>query len=190
MQADERDTLLRATATGNQSAFARLYDLVAADVYALVRRVLRDPAQSEEVTQEVMVQVWRTAPRFAVERGSARSWILTIAHRRAIDRVRSEQALRDRTDRAGRLDAAADLATASDPADQVIAGVIDHIDRTRVADALELLTPVQRQAVDLAYFGGYTQTEIADILDVPLGTVKTRVRDGLIRLRDQLGASV
>jgi RNA polymerase sigma-70 factor (ECF subfamily) len=103
--------------------------------------------------------------------------------------VRSEQALRDRTDRAGRLDAPTD-ATPDDPAELAMAGAVAHIDRGRVSDALERLTPLQRQAIDLAYFGACTQTEIAEILGVPLGTVKTRVRDGLIRLRDELGATV
>ncbi len=188
MIVDERDELLHATGRGDQAAFERLYDLVAGEVHSLVRRVLRDPAQSEEVTQEVMVQVWRTAPRYAAERGSARSWILTIAHRRAVDRVRREQTWRDRTERAAALDTA--LADTSDhTADAAVGAVIGSLEQRRVADALDSLTAMQRQAIELAYLGGHTQSEIAEILGLPLGTVKTRVRDGLIRLRDQMGAS-
>ena len=149
------------------------------NVYGLIRRILRDAAQSDEVLQEVMLEIWRLAPRFDPTLGSASAWIMTIAHRRAVDRVRSEVAERGRVERA---DSRADVAGA--PVDE---DVIDELDRQRVRVALDRLTDLQRSSIELAYFGGLTQTEIAEHLDVPLGTVKTRIRDGLIRLRDELG---
>ena len=169
---------MRATAAGDQTAFAQLYDLVSAEVFGLVRRILRDPSQSEEVAQEVLVEVWKTAARFDPERASARTWIMTIAHRRAIDRVRNEQSHRDRTERQARFDVIERDKVEAQP---------DPSERQAVREAIATLTPLQRQSIDLAYYGGCTHSEIAEHLDVPLGTVKTRIRDGLIRLRDQLG---
>lgn len=184
---DTPEALLTEAGRGSHGAFAKLYDLVVAEVYGLVRRVLRDPAQSEEVTQEVMVEVWRTAPRYSEGVASARSWILTIAHRRAVDRVRREQTWRDRTAQVSALDPGE--SSHEDPtSDAAVHRLVAVADQRRVAQALASLTGVQRQTIELAYFGGHTQTEIAELLGLPLGTVKTRVRDGLIRLRDQLGA--
>src|SRR5690349_15778763 len=94
------DALMAQVARGDEAAFARVYDAVAGAVFGLVRQVLRNPAQSEEVTQEVLVEVWRSATRFDADRGSALAWILMLAHRRAVDRVRSEQASQDREDKA------------------------------------------------------------------------------------------
>ena len=148
-------------------------------MYGLIRRILRNVAQSDEVLQEVMLEVWRLAPRFDATLGSASVWIMTIAHRRAVDRVRSEVAERGRVERAS---SRADVSDA--PVDD---DVIDELDRQRVRVALDRLTDLQRSSIELAYFGGLTHTEIAAHLDVPLGTVKTRIRDGLIRLRDELG---
>lgn len=173
------DELLERAARGDEPAFAAFYDLMIDRVFGLVRSVVRDPARSEEVTQEVMLELWRTAPRFSAERGSAATWALTVAHRRAVDRVRSEQSSRDRDLRVAVRDAEPPVAD--------VAGVVeDRLDRERVGRALAELTETQRQAVELAFFGGYTHREVAAMLDLPLGTVKTRVRDGLIRLRDRL----
>ncbi|MGQ5263480.1 ECF RNA polymerase sigma factor SigK [Micromonospora sp. ZYX-F-536] len=176
----DADELLSRVARGDEAAFAALYDAVAGKVLGLARRVVRDPAQAEEVTQEVMVEVWRTAGRFDVGRGSASAWILTMAHRRAVDRVRSEQA---HTNRAWQV-----AATASHvPYDEVVEDVTARLEREQVRRCLGRLTPVQREAVTLAYYGGHTYREVAERLETPLPTVKTRMRDGLIRMRDCLG---
>lgn len=172
------EELLARVARGDRQAFSALYDEVAPAVYGVASRVLRDRSQSEEVAQEVMVEIWRTAGRFSVDRGSARTWCSTIAHRRSVDRVRSEEAARRRDDRAGRLDL--------DGALGVEGEVIDLLERERVGQALDRLTELQRQAVELAFYEGRTHHEVAALLDVPLGTVKTRIRDGLIRLRDTM----
>lgn len=176
------DALLVTAARGDQAAFASLYDRIAPVVHGVVRRVVRDPAQSEEVTQEVMVEVWRTAVRFDPDRGAARTWILTMAHRRAIDRVRAEQASRNRTQRVASRQHARDF-------DDVSERVEVDLEHEQVRGALGALTDLQRQAVELAYYQGYTYREVAELLDTPLGTVKTRMRDGLIRLRDALGVA-
>jgi RNA polymerase sigma-70 factor, ECF subfamily len=175
--------LLRAVARGDEGAFGKLYDLVAPRVYGLIRRVLRDPAQAEEVAQEVLVEVWRTAARFDSERGSATSWVFTIAHRRAVDRVRSEQASADRTMRAG-------AAAVDTPYDAVADEVAGRLERQQVRHCLDDLTELQRQAVTLAYYQGHTYPQVAELLGAPLPTIKTRMRDGLIRLRDCLSAGV
>ena len=176
------DELLTRVARGDGPAFELLYDRIANSVYGVIRRVLRDPAQSEEVTQEVLVEVWRFATRFDPERGSATTWIHTMAHRRAIDRVRSAQASHDRDEKVARRD----QVTAYD---EVAERVEARLEQQHVRRCLEHLTDLQRESVTLAYFGGYTYREVAEILDVPLGTVKTRMRDGLIRLRDCLGVT-
>jgi RNA polymerase sigma-70 factor, ECF subfamily len=174
------DGLLAAVARGDQSAFAELYDRYIGHVYGVVRRVVRDPAQSEEVAQEILVEVWRTVTRFDPSRGSARTWILTIAHRRAIDRVRSEQAARDRLQKVAQRDHQRDF-------DEVSERVEVRLEQEQVRSALGTLTDLQREAVELAYYQGYTYREVSELLDTPLGTIKTRMRDGLIRLRDALG---
>ncbi|WP_017539025.1 MULTISPECIES: sigma-70 family RNA polymerase sigma factor [Nocardiopsis] len=172
--------LLHRVARGDERAFEQVYDRMSPSVYGLVRRILRDPAQSEEVAQEVMVEVWRSACRYDEHRGSPQAWMMTLAHRRAVDRVRSDQAGRDREARA---------ATVGDgpPFDEVEEEATGRLERERVRRCLETLTELQRQAVRLAYYGGYTYREVAKLLSSPLGTVKTRMRDGLIRLRDCLG---
>ncbi|GGL44275.1 ECF RNA polymerase sigma factor SigK [Phycicoccus endophyticus] len=178
--APDLSDLLRRSARGEEEAFGQLYDATARRVYGLVLRVVRDPAMSEEVTQEVYLDVWRTSSRFDPDRGSALSWLLTIAHRAAVDRVRSSEASRRRED----AHAAATRGVAFDETAEAAHGALEA---QRVRRALGTLTEVQRSAVELAFLGGYTHTEVARLLDLPLGTAKTRIRDGLIRLRDTLG---
>lgn len=176
------DDLLRQVALGDEDAFETLYHRVAGQVVGVVRRVVRDPAQTEEVAQEVLVEVWRSATRFDASRGSASTWVLTMAHRRAVDRVRSAQASSDREDRVGRRDQ-------QRPFDEVAEQVTDRLEHEAVRRCLGGLTELQREAVQLAYYGGNTYREVAELLGSPLGTVKTRLRDGLIRLRDCLGVT-
>ena len=172
--------LLNRVGRGDEEAFGALYDRVAATVFGLVQRVLRDPAQAEEVTQEVMLDVWRTAARFEPDRGSPQAWVATIAHRRAVDRVRSAQAAARRDDQAGQPGGGYD---------DVAEAVEARLDRERVRRCLGSLTELQREAIVLAYYGGYTYREVAGLLGIALGTTKTRMRDGLIRLRDCLGVT-
>lgn len=172
--------LLALTAGGDVAAFSTLYDRVTPWVFGLVRRILRNPAQSEEVTQEVMIDVWRTATRYDSTRGSVRSWILTIAHRRAVDRVRSEQAAADRADLIGARSAEIDF-------DQVADTVTTRLEAEQVRRCLDGLTELQRESIELAYYNGYTYPEVAHRLGAKLPTIKARMRDGLIRLRDCLG---
>lgn len=175
--------LLMRSGRGDQAAFAELYDQLCGLVHGVVIRVVRDPSQSDEVTQEVFVELWRLAARYDVHRGSVRSWAATVAHRRAIDRVRSEQSARDRVARE-----VTNVSIAHDEvSDEVLGEMGTSIDRARVRRALDRLTPLQREAIELAYFGGHTYREVAMLLDVAEGTVKTRIRDGMIRLRDELG---
>ncbi|MEV5410481.1 sigma-70 family RNA polymerase sigma factor [Thermopolyspora sp. NPDC052614] len=174
------EDLMRQVSFGDEAAFERLYEQLSAPVFGLVRRVVRDRAQAEEVTQEVMVEVWRTASRFDPARGSALSYVLTMAHRRAVDRVRSAQASTGREERVARM--SEDIAY-----DQVSEAVTTRIEGERVRRCLGGLTELQRQAVTLAYYGGYSYPEVAGLLKVPLGTIKTRMRDGLVRLRDCMG---
>lgn len=172
--------LLVRVADGDQAAFAQVYDALSSGVFGTCLAVLRDRDHAAEVSQEVMVEIWRTASRFEPVRGSARTWALTLAHRRAVDRVRSVQAQRTRDQRA--LDEAVER-----PFDVVAEEVEDSLDRERVRHCLEGLTPTQHRAVVLAYYGGRTYREVAEDLAAPLATVKSRIRDGLLRLRDCLG---
>jgi RNA polymerase sigma-70 factor (ECF subfamily) len=174
------EELLQRVAAGDEAAFESLYDQIAGPVLGLVTRVLRNHAQAEEVAQEVLVEVWRKATRFVPERGGALSWVLMIAHRRAVDRVRSHQAVLDREDRAGRMDV-------QRPFDEVTESTMAGLDQERVRQCLSALTELQRESILLAYYNGYTYPEVAEVLKIAPGTVKTRIRDGLIRLRDCLG---
>jgi RNA polymerase sigma-70 factor (ECF subfamily) len=174
------EELLGRAARGDQLAFSALYDATASHVFGTVLRVVRDPAQSEEVTQEVYVDVWRQAARFDAELGSARTWILTMAHRRAVDRVRRVEAATEREQKAASR-------TVTREYDEVVETVERSLEAERVRRCLDTLTDIQRESVTLAYYNGYTYPEVAQLLGSPLGTIKTRMRDGLVRLRDCLG---
>ena len=173
------EALLGQVAKGDQDAFETICRQIAAPVFGTVRAVVRDRSQSEEVAQEVLIEVWRAASRFDVRRGSGMAWVMMIAHRRAVDRVRSEQKSAERELRA---------ASAMIPYDEVADTVLASLDAERVRRCLGSLTGLQREAVTLAYYGGYTYRQVAALLGVAAGTVSTRMRDGLIRLRDCLGA--
>jgi RNA polymerase sigma-70 factor, ECF subfamily len=174
----ELPALLLQVARGDGEAFEAVCRRIAAPVFGTVRAVVRDPRQSEEVAQEVLVEVWQQASRFDRGRGSAMAWVTTIAHRRAVDRVRSENRSAERELRA------AVFAVAYD---QVAEEAEANLDRERVRRCLRSLTRLQREAVTLAYYGGYTHRQVAGLLGLAPGTVSTRMRDGLIRLRDSLG---
>jgi RNA polymerase sigma-70 factor, ECF subfamily len=176
------DDLLVKVAREDHQAFEAVYRQVSAPVYGLVRSVLRNHAKAEEVTQEVMVEIWRTAPRFDRRRSPAHTWVMMLAHRRAVDRVRSEQAASDRESRAASHDAVT-------PYDEVAEQVETRLDRERVRHCLDSLTELQRESITLAYYRGHSYREVSELLGLPAGTVKTRLRDGLIRLRDCLGVS-
>jgi len=179
---DRATDLLLRTAEGDRTAFADLYDMLSARVFGLILRVLVDRSQSEEVLQEVFLEVWQSAGRFAPNKGQGRSWVLTIAHRRAVDRVRASQSSSDRDVRVGLRD----LEVAHDS----VAELVElRVEGQRVAGALAALPAPQREAIVLAYYGGYSQSEIAALVGTPLGTVKTRMRDGLSRLRTRLGVT-
>jgi RNA polymerase sigma-70 factor (ECF subfamily) len=167
--------LLARVARGDHAAFEAIYDQLAGPVYGVARKVLRDPAQSEEVAQEVMLDVWRSASRFDAGRGSAVAWVMTIAHRRAVDRVRAENASVAREQK---------LAPGPVSGEDVAQLVEMALDRQRVRRCMGSLTTLQAEAIKLAYYGGYTYPQVAGLLGVALGTVKTRIRDGLIRMRD------
>ncbi|WP_428846375.1 ECF RNA polymerase sigma factor SigK [Kitasatospora hibisci] len=174
-------TVMEHVARGDHEAFARLYDAVAGPVFGLVRRVLRDEAQSEEVMQDVMLEVWRGAARYDPDRGEVMSWVMTIAHRRAVDRVRHCRAAADRDQKAA-------AGTRETPFDEVAERAEAHLDQQQVRHCLRRLTDLQRESVLLSFYQGLTYREVAERLRAPLGTVKTRMRDALIRLRDCLGA--
>jgi RNA polymerase sigma-70 factor, ECF subfamily len=171
------DALLGRVARGDSAAFDRLYDEVAAPVYGLARRVVRDPARAEDVTQEVFLEVWRKAPSFDEGRGSAKTWIMTIAHRRAVDAVRRNESQK-RYDVQGTVEEVSH----DEPADRLL----EAEEHSAVRGCLDTLTELQLESVRLAYFNGYTYAEVATLLGKPLPTIKTRMRDGLIRLRDCL----
>ncbi len=172
--------LMARVARGDQTAFAQIYDSTSRSVFGIVLRVLRDRAQAEEVTQEVYVEAWRHASRFDAGRGSASSWLNTIAHRKAVDRVRSAERSAARDQRHYEFETTLPEPDVSDV-------VVARDDGRRVRDALQLLPEAQRTALELAYFDGRSQREVAEYLKVPLGTVKTRIRDAMKKLRNHLG---
>src|SRR5438270_12778556 len=180
---NELDALLRQVARGDSAAFATVYDLTKARVYGLVTRVVRDPGYSEETTQEVYLEVWRTASRYDPAKGSAMAWLLTVAHRRAVDRVRAEQAGSRRESRYGAATSETGSTTAHDPvADSAIAGD----ERRRVTQCLDALSDAQRQCIELAYYQGLTYSEVSQRLAANLSTIKSRIRDALRGLRNCL----
>jgi RNA polymerase sigma-70 factor, ECF subfamily len=172
--------LLAEVAKGDERAFERLYDVIAGSLFGLIQQIVRDSAQSEEVTQEVLVEVWRTATHYRPERGSVMTWVLTLAHRRAVDRVRSAQAAKQREARVGSREQGR-------PFDEVAESVTSRWEQQQVRRCIQTLTDLQRESVMLTYYRGYTYREAAGLLGAPPSTVKTRLRDGLIRLRDCLG---
>ena len=166
---------------GDERAFAEFYDEMSPVVFGTTLRVLRNQAMAEEVTQEVFLELWRQAPRYDRSKGSPKAWAATIAHRRAVDRVRSEESARARDE--------ADANQTRVAHDVVVDEVTTNFDRATVVDALARLSDAQREAVSLAFYGGHTYREVAAMLNVPEGTIKTRIRDGLIRLRDLMGVT-
>lgn len=175
------DDLLVRTSRGDEQAFAALYDALGASVFGLAKRLVRNPARAEEISQEVFLQVWRTASRFDPDRGRAKTWILVLAHRRAVDAIRHDQAASNRED-------TYDWVGGPDH-DVVTEEVMVRLEHEQVRKCMEGLTELQRESVNLAFYGGYTYPEVAELLDANLATVKTRMRDGLIRLRDCLGVA-
>ncbi|MEE6272060.1 ECF RNA polymerase sigma factor SigK [Georgenia wangjunii] len=173
-------TLLARVADGDEVAFAALYDEAAPTVYGTALRVLRDRDHAAEVTQEVMTEVWRTAARFDAARGSALAWISTMGHRRAVDRVRAVQSQRDR-------DGLAAQRSYERPYDDVQETVERTVEQSRVQECLGGLSDLQRDAVLRAFYGGRSYREVAADTGAALPTIKSRIRDGLIRLRDCLG---
>ena len=172
---------LERMASGDADALADLYDRHAARVYSLALRIVRDAGDAEDVVQEVFAQAWRQASRYTASRGAVTAWLLTLARSRAIDRLRARRA---RPEAQGADTAATELADLAPPVDWQYLSA-EQIRLVRAA--LEQLPFLQRVAIELAYFDGLTHVEIAARLEEPLGTVKTRIRDGLIRLRDTLG---
>ena len=176
------DALLHRVARRDADAFAALYDHTRTRVYGLVTRVLRDSGYSEETTQEVYLEVWRTADAYDSAKGSALSWLMTMAHRRAIDRVRAEQSATQRESRYG--------ASILDPPRDVVAeSAIAADERRRVVECLDGLTDIQRQCIEMAYYGGLTYTEVSQRLSANLSTIKSRMRDALRGLRNCLGVT-
>ncbi|MFJ6016470.1 ECF RNA polymerase sigma factor SigK [Streptomyces sp. NPDC092952] len=176
------DDVMQKVAHGDKQAFSTLYDALAPMVFGIVVKVVRDRAQSEEVAQEVMIDLWRQAARYRPDAGSVTTWAATIAHRRAVDRVRSAQAATDRE----HAQAAREHTTAFD---EVAEQVETRLESEQVRRCLQGLTELQHQAVTLAYYRGLTYREVAEALRAPLPTIKTRMRDGLIRLRDCMGVT-
>ena len=174
------DALLGKVSRGDSGAFEELYDELGSAVYGVARRVVRDPNRAEDVAQEVFLEVWRKAPSFDEGRGSAKTWVLTIAHRRAVDAVR-----RNESQKKYDSQTIPDEVHHDEPGDRVI----EAEEHGAVRDCLQTLTELQMESVRLAYFNGYTYAEVATLLDKPLPTIKTRMRDGLIRLRDCLETS-
>nr|WP_042186694.1 ECF RNA polymerase sigma factor SigK [Kibdelosporangium sp. MJ126-NF4]CEL17465.1 RNA polymerase sigma-70 factor [Kibdelosporangium sp. MJ126-NF4]CTQ91308.1 RNA polymerase sigma-70 factor [Kibdelosporangium sp. MJ126-NF4] len=173
------EQLLSRVANGDEHAFEQVYRNLCAPIFGLIHRILRDPAQSEEVAQEVFLELWRTAARYSAQLGSVRSWAMMIAHRRAVDRVRTARATRERDNKAAHSETVRDF-------DEVTETVIGNLERHQVRRCLAMLTDVQRESLRLAYYQGYTHRKVSELLDCPLGTIKARLRDGLIRLRECL----
>jgi RNA polymerase sigma factor (sigma-70 family) len=176
------EALVALVARSDDAALAELYDRHGRVAYGLAFRILRDRSLAEDAVQEGFLAVWRTAARFVPERAKASTWILTLVHRRAVDLVRREERRR-----AEPLEAVAREEARERAADE---GAWVTLERERIREALAALPDQQREALELAYFGGYTQSEIAERLGEPLGTIKSRMFNGLSRLRDLLQEAV
>jgi len=172
------EALVALAARSEQSALAELYDRFGRPAYGLALRILRDESLAEDAVQEAFLALWRTAARFVPERGTASTWILTLVHRRAVDIVRREE--RRRAD-------ALEQAPEPESREAVDEEAWLRLQRERVQDALRKLPDQQREAIELAYYGGFTQSELAERLGQPLGTIKSRMFGGLARLRELLG---
>lgn len=165
----------------DSKALAQLYDRYASLVHGLVLRIVQSPHDAEEVTQDVFLNAWQRSAQFDAERGNLAAWLLVLARSRAIDRLRARRS-RERNTEAAAQAAAFVPASIPDPA----ASVLDAERRARIERALASLTEAQRQAVQIAFFEGLSHTEVAERLNTPLGTIKTRIRQGMLRLRDAL----
>jgi RNA polymerase sigma-70 factor, ECF subfamily len=174
------DEMLVEDGGGEKAAFSQVYQRLAPSVFGLAKRVVRDPALAEDVSQEVFASVWRLATRYDPGKGSAQTWVLTLTHRRAVDLVRSDEAASRRESHTAAYDT---------PFDTVHEQAATRIEREQVRRCLSALTDVQREVVMLAYYGGHTYAEVSALLQANLSTVKTRMRDGLVRLRDCLGGN-
>jgi RNA polymerase sigma-70 factor, ECF subfamily len=172
------EALLKQVAAGDQAAFAVLYDLIAGQVYGLSKRILRSSCQAEEVTQEVLLQVWQTAPRYGPSCGSGATWIMTLAHHRAAERMRSEQAVCEHDEVLGDTDLF-----------DVVVEEVEGLEHRQLRRALDQLPACQRQAIVLGYYAGCTYQTVAQLLDTPLATVTAGMRDGLFNLHDALAAT-
>ena len=176
------ESLLERVSNGDRNAFSALYERFSPRVFGLTNRILRDASQAEEVAQEIFLEIWQRASRFDRARGTATSWIMTLTHGRSVDRVRQSQASRTR-------DLKSAVGSFDRDVDSVADTVVEHSDASEVRECLETLTPLQRESITLAYFGGHTQREVGEMLGAALPTIKTRMRDGLIRLRDCMGVA-
>jgi RNA polymerase sigma-70 factor, ECF subfamily len=176
------DALLRRVAQQDVEAFAAFYDHTRARVFGLVVRVLRDPGYSEETTQDIYLQVWRNAAGYNPSAGTPLAWLMTLAHRRAVDRVRSEQSASQRESRYG-------AANFEVPADRVAEAVIQLDEQRRVTQCLDSLSDPQRECIQLAYYEGLTYVQVSERLSANLATIKSRMRDGIRGLRKCLGVS-
>jgi RNA polymerase sigma-70 factor (ECF subfamily) len=177
------EALLVASAGGDDPAFELLVRRVRPQVVRVAERVVRDPSIAEEVAQEVLTEVWRKADHFDPTKGNVSAWVSTLTRRRAVDRVRSEQASRNRDDRIARRSQEREIDVVADE-------VETRLEHWQVRNALATLSDRQREAIELAYFGGHTYRDVAQVLGIPEGTAKSRLRDGLLRLREALDTLV
>jgi len=177
------EDLLVAAAQGDEAAFSILVARIRPQALRVARGVVRDPAIAEEVAQEVLTEVWLKADRFDPQRGSVVGWVATLSRRRSVDRVRSEQAGRNRDDRVARRNQERDFDVVADEVEV-------RLEHWQVRRALADLSDRQREAIELAYFGGHTYRDVARVLGIPEGTAKSRLRDGLLRLRESLDGLV
>ena len=175
------EALVALVARGDEDALAELYDRIGRIAYGLALRVLRDERHAEDAVQEAFLQVWRSAATFRAERAKASTWILTLVHRRAVDLVRREERRQ--------ADPLTDDSAAGIAPEETDEAAWLRFERERVQSALKQLPDVQREALELAYYGGFSQSELADRLGVPLGTIKSRMFAGLARLRELLDDS-